>query len=86
MGELVGTGGTTIATLSAFQFGNDILHLHATDEGGNAFGIAVATAIERDTRRYREMVCAGMLECTPRRESEGCTEKGRIPQSRTYEI
>ena len=45
-GKLVGTRGAFEAAVDAFQFGNDILCLHAFHQSGDALRVAVATSVE----------------------------------------
>ena len=46
LGQLVGAGGAFEAATDAFQFGDDILGLHAINQSGDALRVAVAAAVE----------------------------------------
>ena len=46
LGQLVGAGGAFEAAADAFQFGDDILCLHAFHQGCHALRVAVAASVE----------------------------------------
>lgn len=48
LGELVGAGGVLAVAVDAFEAGDGVLDFHAFQEGGDALGVAMATAREED--------------------------------------